>query len=202
MNNYDFCFKIGKLQKALDPHYSESHRFYHNSDHIGDMFETYDKHFLSFDLPNELLLAILFHDAVYIPGFEYNEEASVKLMGVINHTSTQYTSDTIKLASDLIMKTKISNYMNPVDMYRNGEILMDLDLCALSFQWDDFRKKQDLVVKEYCVFGTPEEIQQKQSDFLLKMLESKGKIYQTPEMQHLNPVAEENINRYYLEFHL
>ena len=53
-------------------------RVYHTTDHILNMFVLAKEHDISLTLEENL--AILFHDAVYIPGSPNNEELSIKLV--------------------------------------------------------------------------------------------------------------------------
>lgn len=62
--------------KILD-RYDESHRFYHNWNHIEYMFQIALKEDIL--LTDELSLAIIFHDIIYDPKFKDNEEQSADL---------------------------------------------------------------------------------------------------------------------------
>ena len=66
--------------RIVTNYYRDPIRHYHNSEHIKYMFDTALA--LKWKLTVEEELAILFHDAVYIPGGKHNEAMSAALMRV------------------------------------------------------------------------------------------------------------------------
>lgn len=151
------------------------------------------------NMPEALYYAIIFHDAVYIPKFIYNEQASAELFPVLWYTVLGVTVDPV-LALEvkrLIGYTTIATYMSGgVEDYL-GKILSDLDLCALSLPYPEFVKKQVEVAKEFYPFGGVKEIDRAQASFLSSLVESrKGVIYTTHQMANLNEIAVANVAAY------
>jgi len=118
-------------------HYSEPQRFYHNWNHILDMVEKAIK------LGNEykginLLLAILFHDIVYIPTKDDNEFQSAFLF------LTYYPYCT--LISQAILDTK---YHIAKDNCPVSELLCELDMSILYDDMEAFMKYEKGIRLEY-----------------------------------------------------
>jgi predicted metal-dependent HD superfamily phosphohydrolase len=65
---------LAKIEKL----YEQDHRWYHGMDHVCEMFDFLKEE--NVYVTPEMEAAVLFHDAVYVPGFDRNEEASVELM--------------------------------------------------------------------------------------------------------------------------
>lgn len=112
--------------------YSETHRYYHNLDHILDMIKSaYEKKILT----NSLLLAIIFHDIIYNPKRKNNEELSAELF-------YQYIKDDeIKQA---ILDTKTHKPTNEL-----ARQLIELDLEVLYKDFKTFKDYEDKIFKEY-----------------------------------------------------
>ncbi|MFV2032544.1 MAG: metal-dependent hydrolase, partial [Gammaproteobacteria bacterium] len=62
-------------QQLIDA-YSEPQRYYHTLDHIEHCLSLFDKICSSLQSPEALELAIWFHDIIYRPGSESNEQLS------------------------------------------------------------------------------------------------------------------------------
>ncbi len=68
----------GTIEGILDL-YDEPDRHYHNIDHVGTMLVVFKSARPKCTMPNEVTLAIIFHDAIYIPRAKDNEEKSAEL---------------------------------------------------------------------------------------------------------------------------
>lgn len=90
---YDKAFKLIYLPydegfaKDLEARYSEGYRYYHNTEHIlrmldraSDLFRNVGGQSLDRTWEGAVQVAILYHDAVYIPGFALNEKLSADMM--------------------------------------------------------------------------------------------------------------------------
>ena len=67
------------VYKDLRDRYSEGHRYYHNFDHVTNCLGHLDGVRGELDSPLELELALWFHDAIYKPISQNNEEESANL---------------------------------------------------------------------------------------------------------------------------
>lgn len=69
------------IWRELERHYREPHRAYHNLDHIGECLSEFEAVRSCACAPNAVELAIWFHDAIYDPRAQDNEERSAQLAG-------------------------------------------------------------------------------------------------------------------------
>lgn len=134
--------ELNKIDSKLDVEffklkYSEPQRFYHNWNHILDLVEK------SIKLGNDyksinLLLAILFHDIIYIPTKDNNEFESAFLF------LTYYPNSTI--VSQAILDTKDHNVSNSSTTSR---LLCELDMSILYDDLETFIKYEKGIRDEY-----------------------------------------------------
>lgn len=201
-----YCDNILSLNGIKDPNskseiinllsalYSGKNRFYHTWAHILFMLDKAIEHFPgtnpkqtietnTFLSPSELL-AILFHDVIYVPGQIDNEGRSVDLMMAI---MAGYGVPITEFcwASRCIKET--ANFMKTVDDESTHAVL-DLDLCALANPYNDFIKQNALISKEY-----PNVSVEKRKKFFKSFLQ-KDKIFYR--LTHLEEKARHNINKY------
>ncbi len=112
--------------------YCESHRYYHNFDHILNMINFASN---SGILTNKLLKAIIFHDIIYDPKANNNEERSANI-------ALKYFND--KEIYNAILDTKTHTYTSSL-----GKVLCELDLLPLNGTLEDFIKFERKIFKEY-----------------------------------------------------
>jgi len=112
--------------------YNETHRFYHNWNHIQYMLDLAEKRNI---LTDELHLAILFHDIIYDPKAKDNEEKSAELFYSL------IPNDQIKEA---ILETK--HHQSSSRLSKN---LCELDLYNLYDDFDVFYENSMNIFKEY-----------------------------------------------------
>lgn len=119
---------IYELTKA----YQEPHRFYHTLEHINYMLCLCRK--LGWELTKDLCYAIWFHDAIYIPGDQYNEMKSTLLLdhflfGKPDHHTKLLTDD------DRLFEEVKHAILSTKDHIPRNELatkLIDLDLAILA----------------------------------------------------------------------
>lgn len=86
--------------------YNQEHRYYHNLEHIKNMFNYVDTYSSYEDNVEHLVyIAIWFHDAIYDPTKTNNEDESVTLF-MRSHTYQTLTIKEQKIVSDMIYATK------------------------------------------------------------------------------------------------
>lgn len=183
------------LQPSLDcfadlfSAYSEKHRFYHTSAHIDAMLKNLDSTIDLSDYPNEIELAIWFHDAVYKPLSSTNEVDSANLAKVFL-LANDYKKRGIERVYKLIMSTLHNSAVVSID----EQLIVDIDLSILGAQhevYDEFERK---VRKEYRL--VPSFIYRKKRKQLLKSFLLKDSIYTLDYFKNrYEKVARENIKR-------
>ena len=111
--------------------YNNPYRFYHNEDHIHTMFGYAASH--NIELTDSQSLAILFHDAVYVPGHTECEEASVALIHPAIAYGYKYFSDAeIYEAQQIILDTK-----HHIPLNKSARVVCDLDLLGFAFSAEE-----------------------------------------------------------------
>ena len=136
-------FAIPQLVEAARLHYAQPHRGYHDAGHLDELLVLAREHTPDLDEPEQL--AILFHDAVYIPGAP--------------------RGDNERLSALLMRATVATLGISGVDFDRAGRIIeatthaapppdeaarvCDLDLWRLAAPWVDFQRHALGIRHEY-----------------------------------------------------
>jgi predicted metal-dependent HD superfamily phosphohydrolase len=129
-------FEHGTLLETARLHYRQPHRSYHNQEHLDELIELARAH--TPDLDDAEQLALLFHDAVFVPGAPRGDN---------------------ELLSALLMRASLAPLdlgLDPMDLDRAQRIIeatthalpppleaarvCDLDLWRLAAPWDDFQR--------------------------------------------------------------
>lgn len=130
--------ELGINSNLLDAYY-EPHRFYHNHTHIWAMLEEAEKRNI---LTDDLFLAIVFHDIVYDPKKQDNEENSARLFlsfkdgythvaqAILNTKTHKPTSELSKQLCDLDLSVLYSDYKTFIDF--EHKIFKE-------YQWVDYK---------------------------------------------------------------
>lgn len=121
---------VKKWSSTLNAAYSEPHRHYHTAEHISFMLQAALR---PESLPYnsiEVELATWFHDAVYDPTREDNEEKSTELFSSFAEEA-QLDAETRRIVSAMIMASK--DHAIPLDFPtdKEGELRLFLDLDML-----------------------------------------------------------------------
>lgn len=124
-------FGIPEIEIEIE-RYNESHRFYHNFQHIEKMINDAK---IKNMLTDDLFLAIIFHDIIYNPKTNDNEEKSAELF------YSYIKNDEIKQA---ILETKTHT---PTSIL--SKQLCDLDLSILWGDYEAFIDFENKIFKEY-----------------------------------------------------
>jgi predicted metal-dependent HD superfamily phosphohydrolase len=177
-----------EIANALLAMYSGRKRHYHTFVHINMLYRFADKYFPDNNCRNSLeapeLLAILFHDCIYVPGQVDNEGRSIDVMIAImagyGVPLTEYC-----WASRIIRET--ANFLEYVEDNSTHAVL-DLDLVAFAQPWDDFLVQNTLIGKEFP--GVPNT---KRADFMQQFL-NKNRVYY--KLKELEDCASANISKY------
>jgi predicted metal-dependent HD superfamily phosphohydrolase len=176
---------------------------YHTPIHVLSMFQFHKKILDegagdTYDLTPSEQLAIWFHDSVYVPGAGEgeNEHNSVLFMNAMMQPFIK-DKDILARAGELIGET--AYHMTNMEEAQGDDIawavILDLDLCTFSFEYEDFSQISDLVGKEYDGIYTEEEYKAGRKKFLESML-AKGFIYRTPFFrQRFEEKAKENLTK-------
>lgn len=135
--------EVNQKWKNLDHNYSQKNRYYHNWSHIEAMLDSWKQYKTHLENPLEVLLAIYYHDVIYVSTRKDNEQRSaeqaVKELGasVIN----------TKILYDLILCTK-DHQASTTDQ----QWLIDFDLKILGSEWEIYEWYYKQIRKEYRMY--------------------------------------------------
>jgi predicted metal-dependent HD superfamily phosphohydrolase len=138
------------LVHAARLHYAQPHRGYHNAGHLDELIVLAREH--TPDLDEAEQVALLFHDAVYVPGAARgdNERLSAMLMKATMATLAHGDETLALSAADLARAARIIEATThaappPAEAAR----VCDLDLWRLGAPWEAFRQHALGIRHEY-----------------------------------------------------
>ena len=139
-----------RLVEAARLHYAQPHRGYHNQEHLDELMVLARQH--TPDLDDAEQLALLFHDAVYVPGAGKgeNERLSALLMRATVAAHELGQVDLAKAAR--IIEATTHTEPPPVEAAR----VCDLDLWRLAAPWAEFQRHALGIRHEYLHLQTDE----------------------------------------------
>jgi predicted metal-dependent HD superfamily phosphohydrolase len=127
--------------------YSSPGRAYHTWDHILDC--TQKLRDFECASPRAAFLALLFHDAIYVPGRSDNESRSGMFAAdVLNSSSARLEMGEIGAIGRMILATR--DHRLPADR-RDPDVavVLDIDMSILGAPWERYRQYADGVRAEY-----------------------------------------------------
>ena len=184
------------LEAALS-HHRQPHRAYHDERHVLELLQLAQQH--APDLSETERLAIMFHDAVYVPGAPkgMNETLSAMLMrgtvaslvrkGEIQPLPQQRIDD----AAAIIEAT---THIDPPAPF--AERVCDLDLWRLAAPWEEFQQHSaDIDLEFRHLYPPGDACKLARKDFYRSML-AREHIFHTPYFrQRFEPIARANFQR-------
>lgn len=183
MNYIDFIHNIVQIQKM----YEQPHRKYHTWNHITSMFDKIKE--LKLQVTNEQFFAILFHDAVYVPGKSGENETKSALLArefiIDNGIGNEICYNKVSLC---IMST-----VNHQSLCDEAIEIIDLDLMILAAEEDKYNEYAKNIREEYS-FVNLITWKEKRTEFLNNMLLRK-KIFLSVYFQELEQKARKNIRQ-------
>jgi predicted metal-dependent HD superfamily phosphohydrolase len=138
------------LVHAARLHYVQPHRGYHNAGHLDELIVLAREH--TPDLDEAEQLALLFHDAVYVPGAAKgdNERLSAMLMKATVATLSREDDALSILADDLARAGRIIEATaHAAPPAAEAARICDLDLWRLAAPWDAFQQHALGIRHEY-----------------------------------------------------
>ena len=128
----------------LSDRYSERHRAYHTLVHLTHCLDELVEARHLTEHPNEVEMALWFHDAIYDPKAEDNEERSAALALRIAKEA-QLSEAFGKRVYDLVLATQHHRPPEGID----AQLLVDIDLSILGRPRDEFDQYETNIRKEY-----------------------------------------------------
>lgn len=157
INNMNLVSLFRKYKINVDPtfildRWSESHRHYHNINHLNNLIaqinEDYADGRLNESEREKLTLTALFHDLVYEPDRNDNEEKSADIF--YRFCSEQHNVDLVEV-KQMILDTK--NHL-PCTPLSQKFIDYDMNICERNF--DELLEWEEGIKEEYSMFSNEE----------------------------------------------
>ncbi len=173
----------------LQAAYQEPHRAYHTSEHLCHCLSLLDRHRGIADHPEEVELALWFHDAVYHPQATDNERQSADW--VLQYLQQQRASSLIgQRISQMILATADHAQAIAPDT----QLLLDIDLAILGQDAEHF-DRYDCAIRQEYAWVPLAHYRRRRRAVLLSFLE-KPTIYQTTAFQQrYETTARQNLRR-------
>ncbi len=130
---------------GLGPRYSQPHREYHNLMHIEDVLLRIEE--LEPPVEHELALALAawFHDAVYQPGQDDNEDRSA----YVAYDALEQIGASPDLIAEVVRLVRLTATHDPDADDVAGAVLCDADLAILAAAPDRYRGYASAIRQEY-----------------------------------------------------
>ena len=178
----NLCMNLLKIENKNDvdywwheilENYTKKWKFYHNLNHVYsfvNLFEKYNKFIKNYK--NEFLISIYFHDIIYIPSRNDNEEESINMFNKFYNEVKPNNLNKEKVI-EFIAETK--NHSLSKDYDFELDLFLDMDMQIVSDEnWEDYENK---IRKEYC-FMDETEYKNKRRQFLQSLV-NKNRIFRT-----------------------
>lgn len=166
----------GATAEAMFARYREPQRFYHTVQHLEECITWFDQARTLARQPVELELAIWYHDAVYDPRRNDNEEASARLAAA--HLGTAGAAARIAAdVSDLILWTTHASAPPEGD----PALLVDIDLAILGTTAERYAEYERQIREEYA--WVPAVLFRRRRAALLERFLRRPRLYVTPMMR-------------------
>jgi len=146
--------------------WNESHRHYHNLDHLTSLMDDIENQYkdkVSEKEYEKLNLVALFHDIVYDPSKSDNEEKSAEFF--INLCQDKTNPDILEV-KQAILDTKSHQSTTPI-----SEKFNKLDMKVIEGNYDELLKWEEGISAEYTPFYGEEKYKQGRIQFLESLLD-------------------------------
>jgi predicted metal-dependent HD superfamily phosphohydrolase len=177
---------------AVRESHASAGRFYHSWDHVLDCTQK----LRDFDCasPRAAFLALLFHDAVYVPGRPDNEARSAALAVELLHSHARLGPGETAEIQRMILATR--DHRLGAGQSPDVAVVLDIDMSILGAPWERYRQYADGVRAEYVPAATSAaRFTAGRSAFLSRLLAG-GPIFHTAQgVERWERPARENIAR-------
>ncbi len=174
---------------AVQKFYRESHRHYHNDEHIDHCLALLDDVRPQLENADAVELAIWFHDVVYETGASDNERRSANWF--MEQSRNQLRDELRRHVRRLIMNTTHDHDPQSID----ERILVDIDLSSFGLSWEKFRQDGENVRKEQSHLSD-QEFYQKQMRFQESLLQRAQFYFSDHFHRRFEEKARNNLNRH------
>jgi len=153
--------------------YQEAHRAYHTRQHLEECLVLLDEVWDQCDHPEEVAIALWFHDAVYEPRRADNEAASATWLATVGD-AMGLPRLSIERMHALVMATRHTALVQQTD----AQILVDIDLSILGASTERFDAYEAQIRREYR--WVPGPLYRTERARILRGFLGRSMIYATP----------------------
>jgi predicted metal-dependent HD superfamily phosphohydrolase len=179
-----------KLLNLLIMHYSEEGRYYHNLRHVHEMLTGLENYRDDVDNYLSIYFAIWFHDSIFDPMSQNNEEESADL-AASELQKLKFSDSIIRRCCQMVLSTK---HHVPNPFTNDCQLLLDLDLLILGQPKERYQEYSLTIRKEYS--WVPENTYIDGRSKVLERFLNRERIYFTDKIfQEYEPTARENLIR-------
>ena len=218
---------IRLLLAKVSSYYNERGRHYHTLKHVNEMIN-YAKMLEEMEkqkrpeleeqdiaFPVALYSAIIFHDIVYIPGFNYNDGASVVRakhilsynfveVFLLEEVDNPFNKEKVEPEYETILKLiectgihepygcRYTQHNQTKPEYTTSKLLLDLDYMTLGKPYEEYKVDAENIRKEFCHL-TDEAWRKGRSDFLLSVLKEDSIYFTEYFQENFEKQARKNI---------
>jgi predicted metal-dependent HD superfamily phosphohydrolase len=176
-----------ELRQAVLGGYAEPHRAYHTRQHLDECLGLLEQARELCRYPDEVALALWFHDAIYQPRQNDNEARSAEWLGRVARDAG-VGGDAVARMQALVMATLHAAIPEGPD----AQVLVDIDLAILGAPAPRFQEYERQVRLEYA--WVEEATYRQVRGRLLQEFLGRPQLYSTPEFrQRFEPFARTNL---------
>ena len=139
------------LLAAIHQAYRSPPRAYHGWSHVEDVEQWYQEVLKGpgWKKPREVFIAILFHDAIYVPGRKDNEEKSAQLaLNLVDQHLPRKQLDTARIV-ELILLSARHGSLTPTDVDSEAALFLDCDMAILGAAPEVFDRYDAAIFEEF-----------------------------------------------------
>lgn len=179
--------------KEILTQYTQPHRFYHNLNHIANLFLLLEKYVEVIENPVVFGFAIFYHDVVYDTITRDNEEKSS--MKAREHLSGLNLKKSFIDDVETYIKATVTHQVLSSSLFKNDlPWFLDFDLAILGAPWQEYEVYSNNIRNEFRQY--PDDVYNAGRTNALNKILDKQAIYVTKEFYNLyEATARENIGR-------
>ena len=182
-------------QKKILQYYQRPLRSYHNLNHIQEMFiqfrEVHNQSLWS--SPNEIYMALLYHDAIYEYGAKDNEEQSARLAqkDILAHQADQKLN--ISYITQLIRHTAQHGSLTASELTDDEKLFLDCDMAIVGASTQRYQEYEEQIQQEYTQVYVSFLYRMGRKRFLKKLLRAERIFFSTLFHEKYDKQARKNI---------
>jgi predicted metal-dependent HD superfamily phosphohydrolase len=164
------------LFEEVEPLYNKNNS-YHNIDHVVELINQLDLLDITYDEYEILYTTICFHDVIYIPGKQDNEQKSAELFLEYKNSEllSQLNNDYQNIVYNAILSTSPNSYFDKSDKYQKHlmfhiiDMMHDLDYYYFK-DYNTLKEADEKIKQEYLTFTSEKDFNEGRREFLNNLL--------------------------------